>query len=210
MSNYDFLVNISEFIKDTLKSDLSISEAMKIVIENCQKNIPNDNWQKFIELPYNNTADMAKWLENVLLSDPLPNDIKALWFGMFNLENDNDEMSADIYVSGANEFDIEDEAAEWACDPIYFPDKRYSKSLILDNICRIAYDQNSDEPLENDAEYPLSLAYGCFIIKELMTTLPIQLILGKTTNVYVAVGFDSGDFILIGYLDTKGFHLIEE
>ena len=210
MTNYDFLVTISDLIKKTLKSDLLISEAMKIVIDNCQENIPNDDWQKFIGLSYNDTVEIEKWLENVFTPNPLSDEIKALWFGMFNLNDDKDEMSADIYVSGTNEFDIDDEAAEWACDPIYFPDNRYAKSSILDNICHIAYDQNSNEPLENNAEYPLSLAYGCFIIKELMTTLPIPLILGESKNVYVAVGFDSGDFILIGNLDIHGFHLIEE
>ena len=58
--------------------------------------------------------------------------------------------------------------------------------------------------LGNDAEYPLCLGYGVFAVWELLEQASPSLVLGGSDSIGVAVGFDSGDFVLLGELTING------
>jgi hypothetical protein len=80
---------------------------------------------------------------------------------------------------------------------------------VLAGIYRIAYRQNASVAeqeicLGNDAEYPLCLGYAAFAVRELLLSVEPSLMLGKSNSVGIAVGFDSGDFILLGELTKNG------
>jgi hypothetical protein len=62
----------------------------------------------------------------------------------------------------------------------------------------------SPESLGNAAEYPLVLGYGAFAVRELLAQVEPSLLLGRTDSVGVAVGFDSGDFVLLGRIVPDG------
>jgi hypothetical protein len=58
--------------------------------------------------------------------------------------------------------------------------------------------------LENDAEYPLCLAYTAFAVRDLLNVLDASVVLKAVGPVGVAVGFDSGDFLLLGRYARDG------
>jgi hypothetical protein len=68
-------------------------------------------------------------------------------------------------------------------------------------IYRIAYKKGG---LGNDAEYPLCLAYTALAIRELLNTVNPRMVLTAVGTVGVAVGFDSGDFLLLGRYTRDG------
>jgi hypothetical protein len=68
-------------------------------------------------------------------------------------------------------------------------------------IYRIAYRPGG---LANDAEYPLCLAYAAFAVRELLNRIDPKLVLDSVGPVGVAVGFDSGDFLLLGRFTDEG------
>jgi hypothetical protein len=45
-------------------------------------------------------------------------------------------------------------------------------------------------------------------VKQLLTTIPPEKILGNTEELTVAVGFDDGDWVEIGMLSRKGLKLV--
>ena len=79
---------------------------------------------------------------------------------------------------------------------------------------RIAYRQGAlvaeqKGCLGNDAEYPLVLGYGGFAVRELIGQIEPSLLLGKSDSLGVAVGLDSGDFVLLGELTKSGLEPID-
>ena len=106
-----------------------------------------------------------------------------------------------IYVCGSKRFDPNPDDNNWACGPAWWPEDRYAQSSILARIYRTAYRKNG---LGNNAEYPLCLAYGALAVRELLRQLEPDLILQSSKSLGIAVGFDSGDFVLVGKLDKQG------
>ena len=181
-------------IQACLGNDNSISENMGRVIGISEEDTPHQDWELLRELDYSKTEDMVKWLSDVLSAERAGFAIKGLYFGLFN-PIVNEKATADIYICGSSKYD-EDDIDEWACDPEYWPEGRYANSSILNDIYRISY--GKDGGLGNDAEYPLCLAYGCFLVKYLIDNIDQAIIKAVCADDFaVAVGFDSGDYIVV-------------
>lgn len=81
---------------------------------------------------------------------------------------------------------------------------------MLAAIYRIAYGEDISDTRErekylgNTAEYPLCLGYGAFAVRELLRQTDASLILGGSQAVGIAVGFDSGDFVILGEFCDDG------
>lgn len=198
---------ILERIEALAEADASIGKGMFSIIELTEPYFPHEDWYRLCYLDYDDTAEMDAWLRGVLEREPLPQDTKGLFFGLFNPYNDAHQPSADLYVAGSTLFRADDLRCEWACDPRYLPQGRHAKSEVLDAIYRIAYDQEGG--LQDKAEYPLCLAYGILITKHLLTTLAPSRILGQAEEIGVAVGYDDGDCVVLGKVDRGGFSLFD-
>jgi hypothetical protein len=72
---------------------------------------------------------------------------------------------------------------------------------VLAKLYKIAYREHG---LGNDAEYPLCLAYGGLALRDLLRDADPSVFLGKSPSLGIAVGFDSGDFVLVGKLSKAG------
>ena len=93
-------------------------------------------------------------------------------------------------------FEPDDLSFDWACDPDWRPETGYAHSEILRAIYRIAYEGAS---LGNDAEYPLCLGYAALVIRQLLNPTGQSLFTNAAVgHTGVAVGFDSGDAVLLG------------
>jgi hypothetical protein len=60
------------------------------------------------------------------------------------------------------------------------------------------YSLTNEKGVGDIGEYVLCLGYACLAVKNLCETVPLELLLGSRDTRAVAVGFDSGDEILIG------------
>jgi hypothetical protein len=194
-------------IEALTEADVSIGKGMFSIIELTEPYFPHDDWYRLCYFDYDDTAKMEAWLKGMLEREPLPQDTKGLFFGLFNPYNDAHQPTADLYVTGSSLFRADDLRCEWACDPQYLPQGRHAKSEVLDAIYRIAYDQK--EGLQDRAEYPLCLAYGVLIAKHLLTILAPSIILGEAEEIGVAVGYDDGDCVVLGKVGRSGFSPFE-
>ena len=192
-----------ETVYKCLQQDNTISADIETVISVNESQVPHNDWQRFRKLPYDDLTEMREWLENVLTNEPPDIELAGLWFGLFNPVYENDEAVADIYICGGTEYD--EDNMDWACDPEYAPDEGYAHSEILKSIYQIAY--TSKESLGNDAEYPMCLSYGAFAIKRLLNEINPELLIKGDKDIGLAVGFDDGDYIILGKLFKDGLHL---
>jgi hypothetical protein len=194
------------FLKKSLDSGRPIDALMSELIDRCELARPHSDWAKLRTLPYDELAPLADWLPRPFLADPSPIPLAGLWFGLFNPVR-KDLPTADLYVCGSDRFFAGEDDNSWAVGPCWWPEERYSSSPILNDIYRIAYGTGeTDNPnlLQNDAEYSLCLGYAAFAVGELLARCDRALILGGSQRLGIAVGFDSGDFVVLGELTERG------
>jgi hypothetical protein len=180
-----------------------VSDAMASFIARCEAAHPHPDWARLASLPYANLSPLVKWIQRPFREEPPARPLRGLWFGLFN-PCLNGEPLADMYVSGSERFDSTPGSNAWAVHPYWWPESREAASVVLAAIYRIAY---RDGGLGNYAEYPLCLGYGAFAVRELLSLVDPAPILGDSDSIGVAVGFDSGDFVLLGELRRSGLAL---
>jgi hypothetical protein len=188
------------WIVDELARRRPTNDSMNTLVDLCQSASPHPDWARLRSLPYADLSPLSEWVSRPFRDQPPVRPLRGLWFGLFNPYHDGEAL-ADIYVSGSERFDPSSDNNEWAVKPDWWPDARYASSTVLADIYRIAY---RDGGLGNDAEYPLCLGYGAFAVRELLGRIEPTLVLGASNKLGVAVGFDSGDFVLLGELGPSG------
>jgi hypothetical protein len=188
------------FVVKELASKRSLRESMDRVIAKCSKEHPHVDWDKLRALPYDDLDDLREWIEKPFRYEPSRKTLAGLWFGLFNPIRDREPL-ADIYVCGSERFDRSPDDNSWAVGPQWRPEDRYANSSVLARVYRIASRKGG---LGNHAEYPLCLAYGGLAVRDLLRAGDPSLFLGSSSSLGVAVGFDSGDFVLVGKLSKQG------
>jgi hypothetical protein len=195
------LAKMHAFIVKEVASKRSLRASMDRLIDKCAKGHPHADWKKLAALPYENLKELSKWIEKPFRSEPSRPRLAGLWFGLFNPCYD-DETAADMYVCGSKRFHDRAGDNSWAVHPAWFPKHCDAHSSVLAKLYTIAYPEVGG--LENDAEYPLCLAYASLAVRDLLRAADPSLFLGKSKSLGIAVGFDSGDFILVGKLSKSG------
>jgi hypothetical protein len=192
-----------EYVNQTVKSGVNIKLGMQELIDYCQKSCPDEEWNILKELDFTDDLSyLQNWLKEVLLTEPPPRDIQAFWFGLFNPILEDGQPTCDLYISGSVDFDPEDETGDWACwtETSYIPEQKYAKSKVLTQIYRTV----SQIKHKSMGEYVLCLGYASLAIVEICRRIDNHLLLGDSSARALAVGFDSGDFVLLGEVNQRG------
>jgi hypothetical protein len=202
-----------DWIVSILQSRRSVADSMATLIDRCETANPHSDWAALRTLPYGDTQQLLEWLVRPFRDEPSASPLAGLWFGLFNPIRDRHAV-ADIYVSGSERFEPDPNDNSWAVRPKWWPESRYAHSALLAEVYRIAYRPDAptayeDKWLGNDAEYPIVLGYGAFAVRELLERLEPSLVLGRSDSLGIAVGFDSGDFVLLGRLTRGGMVAVD-
>lgn len=183
---FDFLRVFTEIINH--KNEPTIDDFMKKIIDTCTDIRPGKNWEIFSELEFSIEIEtLSKHVVNTLKKEPPPFTEQGFWFGI------SDDGSFSFAVS--NQYTDEEDNLDWIFEAdTHYPAERDFQSKIFQSIHHLSYDKTN---LENDAEYPLCLAYGLKLAQASM-----QYYKGVYPNKKVgySVGFDSGDFITLGWV----------
>ena len=198
------------WIVDELARRCPVAESIAALLDLCEARRPHPDWARLRALPYADLAALRAWIEQPFREEPSAVPLQGLWFGLFNPCPDGRTPVADIYVCGSERFSPDPNDDSWIDGPAWWPDARYANSAVLADVYRIAYRQGAPAAgqngcLGNEAEYPLCLGYGALAVRELLRLVEPSLLLGRSESLGVAVGFDSGDFVLLGRLVPDGF-----
>jgi hypothetical protein len=203
MSDYD-VAALFRAIESTVKSDRAPAAGFKRLVDYCATVHSHPDWSRIAELDVNeDLARLQQWLSGLLTHDPPGADLDGYWFGLCNPVFEDgtgrELVTADMYVSASC---YDDADPDWACETTWCPEG-YAGSRVLQGIYGIAY-QDTKSGLGNLAEYPLALGYGALAVRWLVQGLPASVVLHEAGRCFVAVGFDSGDFICIGAVGSDG------
>ncbi|MDX2200499.1 MAG: hypothetical protein SF069_16210 [Phycisphaerae bacterium] len=182
---------------------------MTALIDDCEKRRPHPDWAVLRALPYAELSALRNWIEKPFRDEPPKAPPRGLWFGLIQRRSDDDTTIADLHVAGSERFNADVHDNGWAVRPEWCPKSRSAESAVLAAIYRIAYRQNehsASQPdcLGNDAEYSLCLGYAAFAVRALLAQVEPSLLLGRSQSLGVAVGFNDGDFVLLGRLTPSG------
>ena len=208
--------SVFDDIVATVRSSCSVPDGFSGIVDLCAEQFPHEDWARFRTLELGpDVARMKRWLASVLVADPLGPDARFLWFGLSNPIRD-DKPTADLAVCG---FAADPERA----GPVTWePSSSEAGSETLAQIYALAYpdeervgtggelgddDDEDDESLGNDAEYPLCLTYAGLVVRTLATELPRELFLPQAAERELSFGFDSGEAIPLGTLTQDGLRL---
>lgn len=124
-------------------------------------------------------VDFSKWLNDLLKSDPLPEQVVAINFGLFQSEN-----GIQMYLSGSFEWDQYD--SDWACNLDYDPKGRY----VTLNIFKLI-----DQIMEQQYWGGIYLTLGIVILFVKIYIIENKKILlpNEDMSIHIATGFDDGD-----------------
>lgn len=188
------------WIVDELNRSRSTGESMHALIDECESSYAHADWSRFRKLRFDDMAPLIQWVQELFRDEPPESPLLGLWFGICTPFR-NGEPVTDIYVAGAERFEPDPNDNSWAVRPKWRSESRYAHSEVLAEIYRIAHRKKG---LQNDAKYPLCLGYGVFCVRDILSRLDPKLLLGKSNSMGIAVGFDSGDFVLLGKFTANG------
>lgn len=197
---------VTDWIREELAERRSIADSMARLIDRCEDARTHADWSRLRSLPYQEEAAIVHWTEQLFRDEPPSKALRGLWCGLFNPVVGDAGPVADLHLCGSLRFDPS--TTDWAAVPDWAPERR-CESTVLAAIYRLAYSAaDSDVRIEgmlgSDAEYPLCLAYGALAMRDVLAALPPSLLLGDSRSLGVAVGFDSGDFLVLGELNERG------
>ncbi len=191
-----------------LAEDLSVSEAMRRLIEAWAEEDPGTDYSPFTKLPYDEEVERlaVEWFEPLLRrSPPAAHSIGALCFCLSEREGEGDDYydkEGDFSIFGSNDFEL-DNQRDWAPHPSYSPDGNVAGAKVISQFYRLMLD--SDELYGADFEYSMCQGYVTFALRRLLRDVDPKLIVSENRPVQVIVGYDRGDAIYPGRVTTSGF-----
>jgi hypothetical protein len=134
------------------------------------------------------------WLIELLENEPMPSDIVAVNFGVFESGGYKFVDGIQLYVSGSTIWDEED--TDWVCNTDYFPEGRYSEIDMVSSLLNL-FDSNEEIAFFLYLSVPVLFIYR-------FTSMHAKVLLGERDEIHIATGFDDGDVYNIGILRLGG------
>ena len=197
------MLTIFRFIEAEVRSSRSLEDSLERVISECEREVPHNHWDSLRRVDIEDSKVFARRLKQWFRNKALKAEINGLWFGIFNPSNGRWPI-ADFRVVGCSAFDADKNDNSWAANTQTWRPENRAFSPVLANYYRLAYRENG---LGNDAEYPLCLAYTTLAIRDAIKASKPSVFLRNADSVGISIGFDSGDFIVLGVLAPDGLEI---
>lgn len=186
-------------IEALLSAAAEIREGMAELIELCERACPSKVWTDFHGLNFEQDYQrLTQWVSDLLEEQPPSCSINGLWFGLFNPYLDDGKLSCCMYLAGSERFALGTDSPDWPCNPEYWPEDRYASSEVLTTIYRRTAE--IDKEAGAQAEFALCQGYACLVVADWCRGPMQGKLLGDADFRGVAVGFDSGDIVMIDVL----------
>lgn len=180
-----------QYLETVLSSKLTTKEAWDRFIQMHDSTVPGPYWTEFRSIDVESEhTDVVNWIQQVIINSPMPEEVIALWIGIFKSADDASETPT-IYLAGADRYDKDD--ADWACDPSYQPDNGYAQPTVLQQIDLIAKKHTESYQF---LDWILPLAWCAFTFDEIIRSRLDKSIFKKDgRELFITVGHDGGDYI---------------
>jgi len=143
----------------------------------------------------NDVTELRDWLKGTFEQEPIPIGIVGLWFGIFKMLKDENELYV-VYCAGSNQYNKND--VEWASEPDYQPRDSYFVADGLNELLRIITGSGDDFAF---FDWIFPLAYCSFAFSEVIMDKKAKDMGLDVDQIHVVCGYDDGDYIELTKLD---------
>jgi len=199
-------------IRQLITTDRAVSQCMSEIIGLCAADVPHSDWATLAAIEYDADVEaLRSWIPGVFSQQKAPFPIRGLFVDLCNPGTPEGQIWADMELMATPHYDAADAECAWMLDKQrFYPKDAPANSAVLRSIYGIAYGSHEfgrkiPNKLENDAEWPLNLAYGALAIRTMLTGQANEFVDATSPGIGVVVGFGDGDMITIGELSASGF-----
>jgi hypothetical protein len=188
---------ISKHIRHLIKRKPGVEDGIRRIIKTLHGSF------RFYDVRLVNRQQILKgclefrdWLNQIIISQPPPEDLAAVYFGLFSTEE-----GLHIYASGSKIWREDD--PDWACRSDWRPEGRVLMPELFREITKVYSEYN-------DAGCYISLAYTVLMILDFARESMVSLLDDKRRSMYIACGFDDGELFNLGVILEGGVISIGE
>jgi hypothetical protein len=176
-------------------------EGLNELLTACSARLPHPAWTTLRSLDIEPDAvALQHWLARLLEGEPIPRNIKGLYFGLSEYaDDDGDGKVCRLHLIGSADFKLRDLDCEWALESTYRPSGGLANSSTLNEIYRLVHTAGPE--VASIGEYALGLGYASLVVRTICDELRMQIV-GEAAWRGVAVGFDCGDAVVLGQLGS--------
>lgn len=150
-------------------------------------------------------ADLTARLQSGVAAAPPPKTPGGIYFGLFLPGRADGSIVADFCLAATDEHDPADAECHWVSSLDYFPLGAQAGSQVLERIYQLF--PNLSEDVRTTAEIVLCLGYTSFVVAHVLNAPGFRAWCEDGRVIPVAVGWNSGDLLLIGELTADGFRV---
>lgn len=209
MQETELSIYLLSSLSDYIVKYPDVNDAIQEVISFSEKHLPHKAWSKLRGINYSKMDIENEWLQKVLKNEPIPLSINGLYFGLFNpmREYEHEEIgyTSDLYIGGTSNFDTTDPNYSFFQDLEYLPLQSNAFSKIIHHITTITL---IEEDSHNFPEYILSIVFTVYFIFNFFNNPDNIGLMNTDQEMFIACGFDSGDIITIGKINSAKFEFI--
>ncbi|MES2643917.1 MAG: hypothetical protein V4850_30795 [Myxococcota bacterium] len=187
----------ADYILGLVRAGTPAAPLFRSLVDWCASQRPHPSWTALRGLDIEGELSRCRtWFGELLETEPPPADITGFYFGVFDTVEDDRAVRTELYAAGGRHGED-----EWLSRVRHgwWPEGRYSNSRYLAEVYAISH---ADGGLENDADYPLGLAFAIVVARELANSLG-----PRQGECWVAAGFDAGDILEVGSIGPGGLQL---
>ena len=191
--------DLPSLLKSVTTEPGDVSDAMEIAFAYCDAANPANQplWRELRLLDFNaDLVQLTEWIVTLLRTSPVPGDISALWFGLYNPCDDEGMESSQFYCSGSRTYAPCGPCPDWHCSTDYIPEGRYATSTILPELFGRTYDLPGTENYLGGAV--LCHSYLAATLAQWCRDTSVVRLLNEGNIKAVAFGHDSGDVYFAG------------
>jgi hypothetical protein len=185
------IVKASKYIKSIIRKKPGIEEGVRWI----KKRLHNpfrfyDARLVNIKAVAGGCAEFMEWLNELVISQPIPDDVVAVYFGLFRSED-----GLRLYATGSKLWNERD--PDWACRSDWRPEGGVLAPEVFREITKVYSDYNL-------AGYFITVSYTLLMILEFARKSMLTLVDDKRRAVYIACGFDDGELYNVGVMLEGG------
>jgi hypothetical protein len=181
---------------------LDMTHYMHAAIEKCASVLPHEIWDEIRRLAFeSDLRETTGWFRSILAHSPPPADVNALWFGIWSPVGSNGRTLNDFHVGGSTSFGS---TPDWMSRLEWLPRGRYRHSEVQRAI-KLAADRAGDEEIAHALDYAIALGHVAASVMLTLEAVELGALPLRDAQLPVAVGFDSGDGLLVGRVVQDGF-----
>ena len=195
------LADILPQIEQTAKNAKTIGTGMEELIDICEEHHMHKGWSKLRGLDFEGDSEhLIRFFTDLLKEKPPAANIDGLYFGLFHPEEIKGKVTCDLSVFGVP--GLMDSNGEWDDEEVYSVEEAEARSQVLAEIYVKAQQRGG---VGHEAVAGLAIGFATMIVLEICREEPETLLLGGAKQRAIVVGFEEGDCLLLGSVDSSGF-----